>query len=492
MKRLCFFLALPFFLHTISSRSNAGPDDIRIKASSASPAGRAADRSSVDDASQSAQESQNQFHTAPPFTAPTAPVPDPSGLRKSRFITFSSVAEGMTAIRVSFVSLHHVDPPYTRGPSIPFTQFEGQSLYIGPPTRFVESRTSGVPFFASTLQCEPYYHEWSTISLLQVTGEAIVPSSIYNIQSLAAGCQGDEDNCGAISEILTVQTARWGDVVDPAGPGSPAYADFADISALVDKFKSDPDALTKSETLLSGENERGMVNPGPDISLTDISLAVDAFTGMPYPYKPGKCNNNTSRGCISDEECVTSSGSPPAQCVLCGDVSGGACCRGDGTCDMMPKSACDGPDDRFIGWGEPCSRCCGPSPGCVPLNDFEWFDAISLWPNLDRRDVCKEADEDLTFNCVAWAIGNTTDWIWDEVDLDHDSLWEYSDFDLFFAQYERSAVVYGASNIAVLHTARPLANNCASSKAGGWIRLRHDRNQLEGGFYGNILATYAY
>jgi hypothetical protein len=115
-----------------------------------------------------------------------------------------------------------------------------------------------------------------------------------------------------------------------------------------------------------------------------------------------------------------------------------------------------------------------------------------LWPNLDRRDICKEAESDMTFNCVAWAIDQTGSWIWDEVDLDQDALWEYADFEEFFAQYQKSAIIYGANSNAVLHAAKPLPNNCASSKAGAWFRIRHDRNQLEGGFYGDILGTYAY
>jgi hypothetical protein len=116
----------------------------------------------------------------------------------------------------------------------------------------------------------------------------------------------------------------------------------------------------------------------------------------------------------------------------------------------------------------------------------------TLWPNIDLQDVCREAPADPVFNCVAWTIDNTTEWVWGEVDQDADGSWELADFEIFFAGYQKSALIYGGNNNAVLHTAKPLPNNCASSKAGEWIQIRHDRNQIEGGYFGDLLATYAY
>ena len=425
--------------------------------------------------------------------APLAPVPDSSGIVRNRFISFSSPEAGSTALRVTFVSLHHVEPPYTGGPSVPFTLFEGQSQYVGLPTRYVESLTSGTPFYAAVLQCEPYYHDWSTVDLLHVFGEAIVPSSIYDIEALAAICRDHEDDCSAVSAPVSIETSRWGDIAESVNPqGAWGPTDFADISVLVDKFKDAPGAPAKSLAVLAGDSHRGLVDPAPGLSFNHVSVAVDAFRGLSYPHKPGKCNNNSAVSCISDEECSEGGSAPEGMCVLCGEMIGGACCHADGTCDVLPASECDQSGDIYKGNGEPCSRCCGPSPGCVPLNNFEWLDASQLWPGLDRRDVCKEAEEDPDYNCVSWTIEVLDEWIWEEVDLDQDGLWEYSDIEAFFAEYQKSTIIYGANNNAVLHTAKPLPNNCASSKAGGWIRMRHDRNQIEGGYYGDILGTHAY
>lgn len=419
-------------------------------------------------------------------------LPEPDESPKNRFVSFRNSSPGRTAVRVTIESMHHVDPPYTGGPSIPFTHFEGQWLYVGAPTRFVESQAGGVPFYAASLQCEPYYHEWGTIGLLHVTGEAIVPSSTYEVEILAATCLGDEGNCVNVSLPLTIPTSRWGDVLHTPGSEADANIDFADISALVSKFRALPDALDKSLVLLAGLNSRGTLNPAPETDFTHISVVVDAFRGSPYPYKPGKCSNISVRSCLSNEDCFGEDGEPAGTCLLCGAVSGGACCRGDGSCDVVPEFACQNPGDDFKGDGEPCSRCCGPSRSCKPLTNPELLEVQLLWPNIDLRDVCREAPATPVFNCVAWTIDNTTEWVWGELDQNGDGIWELAEFEMFFAGYQKSALVYGGNNNGVLHTAKPLPNNCASTKAGEWIRIRHDRNQIEGGYYGDLLATYAY
>jgi len=230
-----------------------------------------------------------------PEYAPTQPVGDPTGAKKSRFISFSIPGVGTlpgpeTALRVKLVSLHHVEPPYTGGASAPFTAFEGQVRWVGPSTRYVESVSNGTPFYASQLQCDPYYQDWSTIDLLHVTGSAIVPSSAYEVENLAASCAGQEANCTAVAGPLREATARWGDVVEPFNPPpSSAQPDFGDIAALVDKFKSALGAPIKARALLAGTNASGVIDPSPDLGFTHISACVDAFKGLPYPYAIVAC-----------------------------------------------------------------------------------------------------------------------------------------------------------------------------------------------------------
>jgi len=250
----------------------------------------------------------------------SSPGVEPTPLPKNRSISFAPGNAGrQTAIRVKLISLHHPDPPYSGGPSVPFTLFEGQSLYVGPPAQYVESASSGIPFRASALQCAPYYQDWSTVSLLHVMGEAVVPSSAYDVQMIVQGCNtADEANYSA---ALTMATTRWGDVETPYNPpATDPQPDTSDISALVNKFKSALGAPIKARALLAGGNARGTMGPAeisPDMSFTHISLCVDAFKGLPYPYKPGKCTGDATKACITDADCTNAPNPTAGPCTLC-------------------------------------------------------------------------------------------------------------------------------------------------------------------------------
>ncbi len=223
---------------------------------------------------------------------PLTPQADPSGYDKSRFISMSVPALPAfrnVALRVTLTSLHHVDPPYTGGPSIPFTAFEGQVRWVGPQTEYVESDANPTLFLASLLQCTPYYQDWSSLGLIHVTGSAIVPSSIYNVQAVAESCAGSESSCAEVSDALQLRTTRWGDVDALFNPPSTAsQPDFADIGALVNKFKGAQGALIKARALLAGD-EQGVIDLIPDLNFTHISAGVDAFKGAPYPFAIASC-----------------------------------------------------------------------------------------------------------------------------------------------------------------------------------------------------------
>ncbi len=223
---------------------------------------------------------------------PTPATPQADSLSRCRFIsmTIPGAANNNVAIRVLLTSLHHVLPPYLGGPSIPFTAFEGQVRWVGPPQQFVESTSNPTTFYASQLQCTPHYRAWNTIGLLHVTGSAIVPSSVYNVQTVAASCLGNEAACTSVSPTVPMQTTRWGDVQAPFNPPAlTVQPNFTDVSALVDKFKNAPAALTKSETLLSGGDQFGVINIAANMDFSHISQVVDAFHGSPYPFTIASC-----------------------------------------------------------------------------------------------------------------------------------------------------------------------------------------------------------
>ena len=258
-------------------------------------------------------------------TGASLPIADPTGITKPRFISFSvpaaaTAAAGDTALRVKLTTVHNVVPPYTAGASIPFTLFEGQSQYVGPPVQYVESVSSGTPFMASKLQCAPYYQDWTTISLLHVTGEAIVPSSSYGVEHLAASCLGQEATAPClsggtnVSAALPIVTGRWGDAVATFQLPTPPVTqpDFNDIGALVNKFKSAVGAPIKARAMLAGEGARGLINITPDLGFGHISACVDGFKGLAYPYKVGKCTNAQTTACTTNTDCGAN-----GPCILC-------------------------------------------------------------------------------------------------------------------------------------------------------------------------------
>lgn len=222
-----------------------------------------------------------------PFVAEPAPDPqaDPSGLSKSRFVSTmipeANAAAGMpTALRVTLTSLHHVDPPYSGGTATDFSSFEGNVRWVGPPTEYVESSTNPATFHAATLQCTPFYQDWSTVGLLHITGREIVPSSVYTLENVAISCQGNEAGCAEVSSALELNTNRWADVVAPFSGQTPTVQpDISDVSALVDKFRSAPGAPLKVQALLVSD----VPDMEGDIDFTQISAAVDAFRGLGYP-----------------------------------------------------------------------------------------------------------------------------------------------------------------------------------------------------------------
>jgi hypothetical protein len=214
---------------------------------------------------------------------------------KTRFVSFTIPPPAPqttveTAIRIHLVSLHHVDPPYTGGPSVPFTSFEGQLRWVGPPVHYIESTASGTQFYASQLQCAAFYQDWSTVGLLHVTGSAIVPSSGYEVENVSSVCAGMEESCTAVSVPLSINTTRWGDVEIPYNPPSTTVQpDLADISALVNKFRSAAGAPIKARALIAGTDAFGNINIDLNLGFDQISACVDAFRGKPYPHMIQAC-----------------------------------------------------------------------------------------------------------------------------------------------------------------------------------------------------------
>jgi hypothetical protein len=211
---------------------------------------------------------------------------DPSGISKNRYISFSVPATGGydpdTAIRVTLVSLQHPNPPnLPQFPPQSFGQFEGQVRYVGPPGLCTESDSPPSTFHCATLQCEPNFANYSSAGLLHVTGFEVIPSSNYQVQTLAFTCDGDEEFCPDVSPSLTIKTARWGDVVAPFQNPSPAaltQPNISDVAALVDKFRGVATAPIVAQSDLQP------AFPNMLVDIADIADCVSAFSNRQYVY----------------------------------------------------------------------------------------------------------------------------------------------------------------------------------------------------------------
>ncbi len=287
-----------------------------------------------------------------PQVNPPALLPDPTGYEKSRFISFlnSDQPQGATAIRIWMNSLHHVNPPYGGGSTIPITIFEGQSVWIGPPASYYERISLGPSFWAAQTQCMPHYRDWTTVGLLHVTGAHIVPSSVYEVEQLSVVCRGSEESCTVISPRLEIHTARWGDVEDPYNPPSlTTQPNLEDVSALIGKFKCHLSCITKARALLAGDNAFGEISTATltnNFGFSHIAACIDAFKGKAYPSMMGKC-----------------AGPPFANSQCTGPANPQPCCTGafTGSCNTSFSGACTtdsdctGPAANGAG---PCSLYC--------------------------------------------------------------------------------------------------------------------------------------
>jgi hypothetical protein len=272
---------------------------------------------------------------------PPALLPDGTSLSKSRFVSMVAPAAAFavaggnpeSAIRINLVTLHDVVPPYTAGATVPFDAFEGLALWAGPPQAYVESATSGIRFVVSQTQCTPHYRDWSEFttctnaiqlcdtdadcpgggagtcsnvisSVVHITGSGIVPSSIYELENVAAACQGVEASCSVVSSALELGTTRWGDVETPFSPGT-VQPDFSDVSSLVAKFRGVIGAPIKARAIIAPNDTFGNISDATlsvDVGFTHISQCVDAFRGARYPGQMGRCAL-ANIACTTNSDC---------------------------------------------------------------------------------------------------------------------------------------------------------------------------------------------
>ena len=198
---------------------------------------------------------------------------------KNRYVSFEGQNAGTpTAIRVTLRDL-----------PAPFDRRNGLTMWVGAPHEVSQRGGSVLPsagfgtLQVAQLQCDPFYTDWSAQGTVHIYHQLIVPGGIYELQAIADRCAAsDADNFSAVSDR---KQSRWGDIVglfrggqwtDPDGQVNFTF----DLVALVDAFAGRPTAPSKVRADLEP------ATPNQIISIGDISLAVDAFRGIPYPFQP--------------------------------------------------------------------------------------------------------------------------------------------------------------------------------------------------------------
>ena len=119
----------------------------------------------------------------------------------------------------------------------------------------------------------------------------MVPGAGYLVDAIEVGCwlsvSVEEQRSASrdrptnyFSTALTVSTASlWGDVAGSQMNGGPdGKVDMLDVSAVVDRFRQAAGAVDLHRADLSPAIPDRMVD------FTDISEAVNAFRGKPYPF----------------------------------------------------------------------------------------------------------------------------------------------------------------------------------------------------------------
>ncbi|MCH7595964.1 MAG: hypothetical protein IID35_05325, partial [Planctomycetes bacterium] len=135
---------------------------------------------------------------------------------------------------------------------------------------------------AATLDCAPFFTDWSAWGVIHVLHEAIVPGSDFAIDMVnGAPCSVDRE--GDFSDNLLLSTSKWGDLVQdcttsPCGPPDGSVDVTTDVTATLDKFRNLPGATIKARC------DTQPATPDLIVNIEEISRLINAFRGLPYPF----------------------------------------------------------------------------------------------------------------------------------------------------------------------------------------------------------------
>lgn len=218
------------------------------------------------------------------------PRVEPSANPKNRYVSFEGGNTGeRTAMRVKFANM----PP-------PFDARSGETMWVGQPEETCENSGQGIDvpapqdcapvvgpsptLWSATLQCEPYYADWTAYGTVNVYHASIVPGGTYAIQTIREGCGLTYE--GNYSTPLSVTQALWGDVCGPSEAG----ACTAPADGVVDVTNDVLGLLAKFANTVALNKANADLEPAtPDLKVNvanDVLYCLDAFLGSDYPFQP--------------------------------------------------------------------------------------------------------------------------------------------------------------------------------------------------------------
>lgn len=222
------------------------------------------------------------------------PGPDTQlALGRNRFISMtipSELSGSDIAIRVRLESLHHPTNPPPGTPD--FSGLEGEYRYVnsfGGTLVCPDAVAHGTSYACAQLGCQPEYRDWAGDLggvFLHVTGDAVVPSSSYQVSIIDSSCGAAPaaDTCFAGSPEVVIPTARWGDLAGSGGGPPDTGVGIIDLGNIVDKLKDLPTALPEHRLWLKSPNV--LTEP---INIIDVGMCVDAIKSFPYPLGIAAC-----------------------------------------------------------------------------------------------------------------------------------------------------------------------------------------------------------
>lgn len=129
------------------------------------------------------------------------------------------------------------------------------------------------------------------------------------------------------------------------------------------------------------------------------------------------------------------------------------------------------------------------------LTPQEKSQARQVWPRMNVDGVIVTDEATNRYNCLAWTLGITTNWVWpwgsrNATKAEFDSLYRSYGFS---PAGSGTIAAFGLNLNSMTHGSitGPGHEPRWESKAGAWLRIQHSLGEMEGGsIYGNVLGFY--